>query len=77
MTTYRQAGKAGRSPEGGLQIEVQWYHYVAGAVVVLALCALLVVGINRRTNRVGAVAPRGATPISEPDEGQLPPPGRP
>lgn len=72
-----QSGQGSRSPEGGLQIEVQWYHYVAGAVVVLALCAVLAVGINRRSNRVGAVAPRGATPLSGQDEGQLPPSNRP
>jgi hypothetical protein len=76
MATY-QAGKGSKAPEGGLQIEVQWYHYAAAAVLVAALCGLLLVGINRQANRVGTAAPRGATPITGPDEGQLPPPRRP
>jgi hypothetical protein len=74
MASYQSGGRGQKSPEGGLQIEVQWYHYVAGAVLVLGLCAVLLVGVNRQASRVGSVAPRGATPASSQDEGQIPPP---
>lgn len=77
MATSYNSGGSGRPSEKGLQIEVQWYHWVVGAVVVVGLCAVLMVGINRQASRVGAVAPRGAAPLTGQDEGQLPPPGRP
>jgi len=77
MAVERGGGRRQKPAEGRLQAEVQWYHYAAGAVLVLALCGVLIVGVNRQASRVGSVAPRGAAPATSQDEGQLPPPRRP